>query len=151
MSQSTIISIADAVTATINGAALSQNFTAKRYYVPIHELVDLQDLKVSVVPSMLESELLTRSSLNQMNYSIDIAIQQSLGSGPRTEMEIEAFCDPLMYLAEQIIGLFTGKALAGFPQAICIEFANLPIFAPAHLDDLRVFTSVIVLKFRLIR
>ncbi len=45
-----ITDLADAVVDKLNAASLSQSFTAERAYVPIHQLEQLSDLKVSVVP-----------------------------------------------------------------------------------------------------
>ena len=33
----------------------------------------------------------------------------------------------------------------------CVRVANEPIYVPAHLDDERVFTSVVTLTFRVAR
>ena len=39
-----VVEIAEAVTAALNAATLSQTFVAERAYVPVHELPDLVDL-----------------------------------------------------------------------------------------------------------
>ncbi len=146
-----VIAIADAVTAALNAATLSQSFVATRHYVPVHQLDDLADLKVTVVPASLVSTILDRGGNALNSYVIDVGVQKTIGQGSMTPTQVNAACDPLMVLAEEISGQFQGKPLAGFPQARCIEAKNAPIFVPAMVDELRVFTSVLSLTFRLAR
>lgn len=144
-----ILSIADAVTAALNGASMSLPFTAERMYVPIHEMRDLAGLKVSVVPTALEGRLIDRSGRNLYDYTIHVGIQQSIGQGAMTYAQINAACDPLMQLCEEIADLFDGKAIASTPAARCVDVKNEPIYSPLHIDEKRVFTSLITLVFRL--
>lgn len=51
----TIIEIADAVVAELNGASFSQPVTAARHYQPTFDLQDMTELHVSVVPRSLAS------------------------------------------------------------------------------------------------
>lgn len=150
-----VIDIADAVVEKINGAMLSQVVTAERSYVPIHELRDLINLKVSVVPAELEGTLTDRSGRNMYDYIIHVGVQQSIGNGHLTNTQINAAADPLMLFSQEIADLFDGQAVSIgdayslVRQTRCIDVKNMPIFAPAHLDDLRVFTSLLSLTFRL--
>lgn len=139
----TVIAIADAVTAVINDGSFAQTFTAERAYVPVHELTELVDLKVTVVPASLSAALLTRGSAHLFDYVIDVGIQQ------KKEPTV-ANLDPLMLLVERIVDLFRGKPLAvGSATAHCTLAENRLIFAPDHLDEKRVFTSVVSLTFRM--
>lgn len=144
-----IVSIADAVVAALNGATLSLPFTATRVYVPVHSITDLKCLTVSVVPATLEGALLNRSGRNLFDYQIHVGIQKTIGSGTMTDAEINAAADPLMLLAEEVGDLFDGKLLESTPAARCIDVKNAPIFAPDHLDEKRLFTSLVTLTFRL--
>lgn len=145
-----LIEIADAVAAALNGAALSQVFTAERAYVPVHDLEDLDALKVTVVPAGLTLALLDRSPRHMHDYVVDVGVQKRFGSGALTPAEILAACDPLMKLTEEVVDLFRGKALpVAAGSAVCTAAANNPVFAPAHADEKRVFTSVVSLTFRL--
>jgi hypothetical protein len=145
-----ILQIADAVVAALNGATLSQTFLAERAYVPVHELRDLVTLRVSVVPTGLSLQLLNRSPRHLIDYVVDIGVQKHIDGDALTTAEVLAECDPLMLLAEEIGDLFRGKSLAiAAGAAVCVEIANRPVFAPAHLDEKRVFTSVVSLTFRL--
>lgn len=140
----TIIDIADAVVTALNAASLSMAFTAERAYVPVHEAKDLLDLKVTVVPRELTLAAVARSR-DEFDYVIDVAVQR------RIENAVLAI-DPYMELAEGILDLFRGKLFdygAG-GRAVCIATScqNNPIYVPQHLDEHRVFTSVVSLTFR---
>lgn len=138
-----VVEIAEAVTAVLNAATLSQTFTAERAYVPVHELTDLVDLAVTVVPTSIGVTPLTRHS-DDHEYTVDIGVQKRCAPDPTD-------ADPLMLLVQEIIDLFRGKTLTGYTAAKCLNVANDPIYVPAHLDDERVFTSVVTLTFRVAR
>lgn len=144
-----IISIAEAVKDALNGASLSLAFTAERVYVPIHEMRDLAGLKVSVVPATLEGRLIDRSGRNLYDYAIHVGIQKSIGQGAMSYADINSAADPLMGLCEEIADIFDGKALNSTPVARCVDTKNEPIYSPLHIDEKRVFTSLITLVFRL--
>ena len=138
-----VVEIAESVTAVLNAATLSQAFTAERAYVPVHELPDLVDLAVTVVPTSIGVTPLTRHS-DDHEYTVDIGVQKRCTPDP-TE------ADPFMLLVEEIVDLFRGKALTDYTAAKCVRVANDPIYVPAHMDDERVFTSVVTLTFRVAR
>jgi len=142
-----VLDIADAVVTALNAASLSQSFTAERAYVPIHELQDLADLKVSVVARSLSLVWLSRRD-DDFSYIIDIGIQKSIGIGGMSNAEIIVASDPFMLLAEEILDLFRGKPLGNDDQLQCMAAENVPIYAPLHLDEKRVFTSVVSLTFK---
>lgn len=146
-----IIEIADAVVSELNSASLSQSFEAVRSYVPVHEIRDLVDLKVAVVPFNIIGNTIDRSGRQMYNYEIYVTIQRMIGIGPLTNDQINAAADPLMILAEEIVDLFNGKALtlAYDPIGVrCVDVKNSPSFAPHHLDEERIFTSEIILGFK---
>ena len=58
----TILEIADKVTAKLNAASLSQTFEATRLYVPNFDLSDLKELRVTVVPREIDLLPLDRAS-----------------------------------------------------------------------------------------
>ena len=138
-----ITQIADAVVATLNVATLSQPVTATRAYLPRVEVSELKTLKVTVVPSSVVNASASRSQ-SQQDIAIDVAIQQKLGN------EQNATLDPLLALAEEIADLFRSKRLDTFPLALCIKTEFKTIYAPEHIENLRTFTSVLTLTFRVI-
>lgn len=146
-----IIDIADAVAATLNAATLSQAFVAQRSYIPVHEIKDLVDLHVTVVPSEMDAALLDRQGRKLRSYMIDVGIQKVVGRGPMSNQDFNDGADPLMILSEEITNLFDRQHLAIAYDTInllCTEVKNMPIYSPHHLDEQRVFTSVVRLTFK---
>jgi hypothetical protein len=139
-----ITDIADAVVAELNGHTFSQPLTAARHYRPLFDLKDMAALHVSVVPKGASAERLDRSR-HQEEYQVDVAVQK------KVEALDNATLDPLAGLVEEI-GLFLrDRRLASYPAAVWLRTENVPIYAPEHLDELRQFTSVLTLTFRVVR
>jgi hypothetical protein len=139
-----ILEIANAVVAELNGATFSMPFTAVRHYQPKFDLMEMKTLHVSVVPrSLLAAKAVDRNQAS-VDYLIDVGVQQ------KTDMS-QAALDGLMALVEEIADHFRGKPLSGYPSARCMVVKNEPIYFPDHLEQLRQFTSVLTLTFRLWR
>lgn len=151
-----VLQIADAVTAAINaaqteGSFAPQVFTAARYYLPVYDLrKDLASLKVSVVPKALSLTSVSRSSDDFM-YQIDVGIHKRYARDAITNDQINAECDPLLFLMEQVIDLFRGKALAAVSGVQCMGIENPAIFIPQDIDEDRVLTTFATLSFKLVR
>ncbi len=141
---STVIDIADAVVASLNLGSFEPPVTAVRKYVPAVELSDLVELSVTVVPKSAEITTATRTSSN-FDCTIDIGVQQKVN--PEEPTELDALAD----LAEQIVDHLRLKSLDGFSGAAWLSIANEPVFAPEHLDQQRVFTSVVSVTYRVRR
>jgi hypothetical protein len=140
----TIVAIADAVVAELNGTTFSQAFTAVRHYQPVFELSEMMtELKVSVVPRGVASKALDRNR-HEFDYRIDVAVQHKIEP-------TQGNLDALMELVEEISDHFRTQPLAGYPEAHCVEVANEPVYAMEHLDELRQFTSVLTLTYRVWR
>ena len=140
---STVIHIADAVVAQLNAATFSQPLTAARDYAPSFKLPDMKSLHVTVVPRGMSSASLDRSR-DTFSYEIDVAVQK------KTDGE-QLTLDALMTLVEEIADHFRTERLASFPGARCMDVKNAPVFSQEHLDELRQFTSVLTLSFRVVR
>jgi len=140
---SVVVAIAEAVVEELNAASFSQPFTAQRDYLPLYDLKDLKSLRVTVVPKGTAIEISGRSS-NQHDVEIDVAVQQKLANTDN------AAIDPLMTLVEEIADHFRFKRLTS-PDAVWIKTQNEPVYAQQHLDQFRVFTSLLTLTFRIIR
>jgi hypothetical protein len=147
------VQVADAVVAALGSGSFCLGFEAVRDYVPVHELDDLSTLKVTVVPAGLALNQISRAPQHLHDYVVDLGIQQRIGQGAMTRLEILAACDPLRRFVQDVLDLFRGRPLelADGSRATCIAAANNPIFAPKHLDEKRVFTSVLSLTYRLVR
>ena len=139
-----ITDIADAVVAELNAGTFSRPFAAARFYRPVFDLAEMQALHVSVVPKGLAIERLDRSR-NQHDLQMDIAVQQKLGSADNAEI------DALVALVEEVADFFRLRRLAACPAAVWVRTDNVPIYAPEHLEELRQFTSVLTLTFRVAR
>ena len=136
-----VVNLADAVTAELAGVTFSQSFAPQRRYRPRYELRDLKDLTVTVVPKSLSLNAATRNGRFH-DVAIDIAMQQRLAD------EHDATIDPLMQLVLEIVQHLSQRKLPGVPSASLIELTNDPIYAVEHLDEMRVFTSVITATYR---
>ena len=138
---STIVDIADALTAELNAHAFGQTFTAVRRYRPVYELAEMADLHVTVVPKGVALERADRSR-EQVDVRIDVAVQKKVAG--------EAEIDGLMALVEEIAAFARDLRLEEC-AAVWLRTENEPVYAPEHLAELGVFTSVLTLTFRVVR
>lgn len=136
-----ITQVADALAQELTAADFGSPLTVHRAYLPRIELKDLTGILLSVVPKSLAQESLTRSS-DVATVVIDVALQQKL------QHEDLATLDPLLDLAERLAHHFRRRRLPAYPAALCLNTEFKPIYAPEHIEDLRVFTSVLTLTFR---
>jgi len=139
----TIVALADAVASELNSEGWSLSFAARRLYRPRFEPADLKTLQVSVVPRSLTIEAASRGD-DSRQYQIDLAIQQKLTTESAEDI------DPLLALADEIVRHFKLRRLAAMPTALCVKIEHDPIYAVEHLDELRCFTSIITLSFRMV-
>ena len=138
-----IITIADAVVAALNGHSFSEPFTAVRAYRPAFDLKEMADLHVTVVPHGIEMSTLGRNVV-QDDVQLDLAVQKRL-SAPENE---DAELDALMTLVREIADFV--RSTRQFAGAVWIKTENVPIYSPEHLGELRQFMSVLTLTFRVI-
>jgi DNA-binding XRE family transcriptional regulator len=139
-----ITQVAEAVAAELSAATFSQPIAVARAYLPRVELADLKTLRVTVVPSGIIVATASRGQ-TQRDVAIDVAVQKKLGQ------EQNEALDPLLALAEEIAEHFRGKRLDSFPDAAWVKTEFKPIYAPEHIEQLRTFTSVLTLTFRVIQ
>lgn len=139
-----ITDIADAVVASLNSGSFSQPFIAQRRYQPSFELPEMQTLQVSVVPKSVSITKATRES-GYFDFAIDIGVQK------KVNLEALAEIDALMTLMDEIADHLRLTRLDGVPQAAWLTIGHEPIFAPEHLDQLRQFTSVLTVTYRVAR
>lgn len=141
---STIINVADAVVASLNAGSFSQEFTAERKYQPVFELLELADLKVSVVP---KSVSITTASRNDgyFDCAVDIGVQKKVDVDEPDEI------DALVDLVEEIADHLRMSRLDELPEAAWLSIENEPVFAAEHLDQQRTFTSLLTVTYRVRR
>jgi len=140
---SAVTDIADAVAFELNGGSFSQAFEARRAYQPTFDLKDMKDLHVTVVPKSVTTAMASRAD-DQVDCAIDIGIQKKLGQ------EADADADALMALVEEISAFLNRRQLAAAPDVIWVSTANEPIFSPEHFEQLRQFTSVLTVTYRVL-
>jgi hypothetical protein len=141
---SVILDVANAVVASLNAASFSQELTAERRYRPTFELADLDTLRVSVVPKSLRIGSATRAA-NYFDCAIDVGVQKKVNVDEPAEV------DALMNLVEEITDHLRMSRLEALPEAAWLSIENEPVFAPEHLDQERVFTSVLTVRYRVPR
>ncbi len=140
---SIVTDVADAVAEELNAGSFSQAFTAARLVLPRFELKDLTELKVSVVPRTLDISGATRAAC-QYAAGVDIGIQKKV-------QDIEAGTDELGLLVDEITDFLRQRPLASTPWAIGARTQNDPVYDPGHLDQHRVFTSVLSVTYKMLR
>ncbi len=139
-----ITDIADAVVTELNAATFSQPVAAERTYLPVFELPEMKDLHVTVVPRDVAIAPSARSH-NQHDYAIDVAVQKKLTDADNAEI------DPLVSLVDEIADHFRFKRLPAYSEAMWVKTEYKPVYAQEHLEQLRQFTSVLTLTFRVLR
>jgi len=138
------IDIADAVVAELAGGAFSETITPVRRVLPEYELVDLKDLRVTVVPASVEIEGASRA-MSQHDVQIDIGVQKKLGKALDTQVA------QLCGLVDEIADFLKRRPLQATPYAVWVRSANEPVYAADHLAEQRVFTSVLTVTYRAMR
>jgi len=141
---SLVIDIADAVATELNAAApgtFSEAFTADRKVLPAHELSNLADLKVTVVPKAVEISGSTRSA-SQYDITVDIGVQKKLGKDLDSEVPV------LSTLVDEIADYLRRRPLSAAAFAVWVRTVNEPVYVPEHLAAQRVFTSVLTVTYR---
>jgi hypothetical protein len=139
-----IIQIADALVAELNAGTFSQTFTAERAYVPRFNLEEMAELRVTVVPKGVEITGGTRAK-SVHDYRIDIGVQKKLDSDDL------AGVDALMAFVEEIADYLRFRRLEGAPEAHWLGIENGPIYVTGHLHEMRLFTSVLTVTYRVMR
>jgi hypothetical protein len=134
-----ITQIANAVKTELNDSTFSISFAAEMTLLPVFELADMRDLKVTVVPKAQSFQRISRIAGGR-EIQIDIGVQKKFSAQSEAE--------ELLGLVEEIATFFDGKRLTGANNAICVKVANEPVYAPEHIQQYRQFTSVLTLTFK---
>ena len=138
-----ITEIAQAVADLLNGHEFSTPFEAERVSLPEFDLADMQDLHVTVVPRQVESTTLDRGRDNH-DAKVDVAIQKKVASLGNEEI------DPLMALVREVADYLNRRPLAAV-GAVWRKTENAPVYSPEHLREMRQFTSVLTVTYRVVR
>jgi hypothetical protein len=137
------IDIADAIVAELGGNTFSEPLVATRRVLPEFELAELKALTVTVVPKSVAIANITRQS-SSYEVAIDIGIQQKISAD--TDAEVAR----LSGVVTEIVTFMNRRKLTGFPAAVFVSMANEPVYAPEHLSEKRLFTSLITVTYKVI-
>jgi hypothetical protein len=127
----------------LNNTTFTESFTARRSVLPEHDLQDLKNLTVSVVPRSVEIHAVTRQS-HSFDIAVDVGIQQKVGK------DTEADVLRLSGLVSEVVFYLARKSLDNATWARFVSIVNEPIYAPDHLSEQRLFTSVITITYKVI-
>ncbi len=105
----TVLQVADSVTAQLNAAEFDFEFVAERMYVPNFDLEDMKELRVTVVPRDVELFPHDRAH-NKYHCRVDVAVQKKFSKGTNEEI------DPLVDLVEKIADEFRLKGSIHFKR-----------------------------------
>ena len=105
----------------------------------------MKDLHVSVVPRGVELSIASRSLL-QHDVQIDVAVQKKL---PADTSNDQAVTDELMGLVQEIADFL--RNVGHFGDAQWVKTENKPVYSSEHLEQLRQFSSVLILTLRMLR
>ena len=144
MTVSVITDITQAVTDELNGGAFSLPLTAARAYRPAFDLQEMKDLHVTVVPKGIACSRLDRGR-GQLDVQVDIAVQKKVSA------ETAEVLDPLMGVVQEIADFLIGRPLGNAPGVIWIKTDNEPVYAQEHLSEMRQFTSLLTVTYRVAR
>jgi hypothetical protein len=144
MADSTLIALADAIVARLQGGTFSVPCEIARGYRPVVELPDPTTAKVTVVPKSLSISAATRAG-GFYDCAIDIGVQCQVNADEYAEL------DALMKLVEELGDHLRGRQLDGCTAAVWLALENEPVFAPEHLEQHRQFTSVLTVTYRVRR
>jgi hypothetical protein len=137
---STAYSLAQSISTELNLHQFTMPFEAQCLVLPSFDAADLQMLRVSVVPRMLEIELATRNSC-RYTVGIDIGVQRRIENTPEETVET------LGGLVDEISLFLRENSLHKFPSAQWHGVINDPLYVAEHLVQKRCFTSVLSVKY----
>ncbi len=144
MTSAIISQLGVSLEAALGSAVFSMPVTVQRSYQPLVELKNLDGVLVTIVPKAIERQRASRAAV-QHEYQLDVAVQKKVGAGSDL-----AELDELMALVEEIADYLTGLDLAEC-AARFINLGNSVIFAPDHLREKGVFTSLLTVTYRAMR
>jgi len=140
MPTATAVVLAEAVKDLLNAQPFSLSFAARRPYVPVYQLQEMETLRVDVVPNAYEQSRLDRSGWQEA-HAIDVGVQQ------RVKGLEDPVIDQLMGLMQEIRDYLRDTRIAS-PQALVIGLENAPVYDPESLEQKQLFVSVLTVTYR---
>jgi len=137
---SVIVDVAGAVMGELEEGTFAMPFTLARAYTPIYDLKEMDGVRVTVVPRESAITNLDRGRVSNA-VAVDVAVQRKVAS-------VEpAVIDPLMGLVQELGDFLTRRKLAAAPDARWTRIENGVIYAPEHMNEKRMFTSVLTVTY----
>lgn len=140
------VDVADALVTALNTnqGAFTTPFTAVRNLLPIHTIDDLASLKVTVLPASLEETVFSRAAC-QDDFVIHIGVQQRIAK----DTDIETALPTLIGLVTEIKDFLKMKNLTSV-GACWVSTKIDPIYSREHLQQDKVFTSLLIVTYRVL-
>lgn len=136
----TTAEIADAVVALLGTAPGPIPVQAGRAWLPLADLTEMDRLRVTVVPAGRTIAPAARDLLVH-DHRIEIAVQQRIAD------EAAVALDPLEALVERL-ALHLARTPLSLVGVAWVGAEHAPLVAQDHLNELRQFTSVLVVTYR---
>lgn len=143
------ITLADAIAAQLNSASAAElfserfdkRFEARRVFIVPQELSYYDEIRVVVVPILLEREIVSRGT-DQQTYTVSIGVRKRLGSLSDMDEQVAAN----IAVVEAIGDYLRDNALEAIETATYIG-ATLILFDPEAMNETRIATSVIDVQY----
>ncbi len=140
-----LVEIADALVVQLTAGTFSQPISATRKYLANYEIKDLEPTAVvTVIPRNIVSSPVSRTTC-QYDHTIDLAVQKKI-SGADEDL------DALVNLVDEIEKALRLQTLttASGRRAKWTAAASDAAYDLKHLEEKRVFTSVLSLTYRVV-
>ena len=137
------LDIADAIVSELSNGSFSEPLVITRRVLPEYEIAELKALTVTVVPKSVAIANITRQS-SSFDVVSDVGIQQKIGKDTDTEVL------RLSGIVTEIVTFLNRKRLTDVPAAQFKSIVNEPVYAPEHLSEKRLFTSILTVTYKVI-
>lgn len=133
------IAVSDRINSRAEDDVYSQPITSEVRYLPEDDLSTLEGIKVYVVPSSVEDELLTRGSEENV-CTVDVAIVKRLTAADRTSGDWEVEMRGMLALVDEIASSLRFSDANG---ATWQKNQISPLYDPKRLRETNVFLSIL--------
>jgi hypothetical protein len=141
---SLVADVAEAVRTELDAGVFSQKFKAIRAYRHNETLPQGRELRVSVVPKGIKVAPASRA-LCAYHLEIFVVVTKKV-AGAGTDV-----IDPLLGLPEEIVEFFRLRRLADCPDAVWLSTEIDPMVSTGHLEQLKQFTSLVTLSYKVVK
>ncbi len=142
---STLTILAEAVKTELEGASLSQSFTAVRAYRPRFTVADLTTLRVVVVARNCALEARNRVH-DDHDCVVEISILKHIG-GTLTNEQV----DPYMDFVEEVVDFLRRRPLSDVPQATYKKAAYEVPYDDEEMERKQTFEALVSVMYRVTR